>query len=242
MTILLILQAGRAVVLLSDTAVYNVGGLQDVGLHLLGVAPALPAPRKPASPPAELLAALEGRYRLEGGPNLKLFVRQGTLYVHADGQTEHSLGHDSEGDFYPLDLDARLTPQRTREGMTFVWSQGGGEVTATREPGPDGKKAAGPKTPLPAVISGDYLGEYPLVPGFGLTVSAEQGRLYVRGTGQERIPIEAVARDIFTADSVGAELTFERDDKGRVKAVTLRQAGQRMRGERRAAASAPATR
>jgi serine-type D-Ala-D-Ala carboxypeptidase/endopeptidase len=236
-------QVGRAVVLLSDTAVYSVGGLQDVGLHLLGVAPTLPAPRKPASPPAELLAALEGRYRLAGGLGLKLFVRKGTLYVHADGQTEHALAFDSEGDFYPLDFDARLSPLRTSGGMTFVWSQGGGDTTATREPGPDGKKAtAGPKTPVPPVITDDYLGEYPLVPGFGLTVLAEQGRLYVQGTGQEKILVDAVARDIFTADSVGAELTFERDDKGRVKAVTLRQAGQRLRGERRAAASPPATR
>ena len=66
---------------------------------------------------------------------MKLSVREGKLYVHADGQAEHVLGFDSEGDFFPLDFNARLSPRRSKDGMTFIWSQGGGEAKATREPG-----------------------------------------------------------------------------------------------------------
>ncbi len=238
--------AGRAVVLLSDTALHGVGGLQAVGLHLLGLGP-LPSPRKLAAPPAELLAALEGRYRLEGGLGLRLFVREGKLFVHADGQTEHAMGHDSEGDFFPLDFDARLSPLRGKDGMTFTWAQGGGEVKATREPASPagaGKPPATAKSAKPAapVATADYLGEYPLVPGFTLTVTGEKGKLFVQGTGQPRIEVDPVGKDVFTAESVGAELTFERDDKGQVQAVTLRQGGQRLRALRRApgaAATAP---
>jgi hypothetical protein len=38
--------------------------------------------------------------------------------------------------------------------------------------------------------------------------------------------------DIFVADSVGAEIDFERDADGKVIALTLKQGGQVLRGER----------
>jgi serine-type D-Ala-D-Ala carboxypeptidase/endopeptidase len=54
----------------------------------------------------------------------------------------------------------------------------------------------------------------------------------VQGTGQGPLEITPVAKDVFVADSVGAEITFERDAKGKVIALTLKQAGQVLRGER----------
>jgi serine-type D-Ala-D-Ala carboxypeptidase/endopeptidase len=232
-------QAGRAVVLLSDTAVHGLGGLQDTGLYLLGARPDLPPPRKLATPPRELLAALEGRYQLGGGLSMRLFVRDGKLHIHPDGQAEHVMGYDSEGDFFPLDFDARLSPQRSREGQTFVWAQLGGETRATRETAPGQGGAAAPRPAAPPVRTADYLGDYPLLPGFVLTVFDEAGRLFVQATGQSRIEVTPVDKDVFTADSVGAELTFERDDRGQVHAVTLRQKGQRLHAPRRPTASAP---
>jgi hypothetical protein len=85
----------------------------------------------------------------------------------------------------------------------------------------------------PVANGGDYRGEYPFWPGFVLTVWDQGQRLYVRATDQPRFELEAAGPDIFVVDGVGAELTFERDRKGRVDAVTLRQAGQRLRAPRR---------
>ena len=233
----------RAVVLLSDTALHTVGNLESVALHLLGVLPTVPPPRKLVAPPAELLTALAGRYRLEAGLGMKLSTRGGKLYLQTDGQEEYELGHDSEGDFFPFAFDALLSPVRSRAGMAFTWTRLGTTSTAKREAGAKGGagpgKAAGKE---PVANAEDYRGEYPLLPGFGLTVTADKGKLFVQGTGQSLIEVEPVAKDIFVAEIVGAELTFERDGKGRVQAVTLKQAGQRMRGTRKSPDAAGAAR
>jgi serine-type D-Ala-D-Ala carboxypeptidase/endopeptidase len=42
-----------------------------------------------------------------------------------------------------------------------------------------------------------------------------------------------VERDVFVMDAVGAEIRFERDAAGKVVALTLKQAGQQLRGERK---------
>lgn len=51
-----------------------------------------------------------------------------------------------------------------------------------------------------------------------------------------RIPraleVASVDKDIFVAESVGAEIHFERDASGKVIALTLKQRGQALRGER----------
>ena len=78
-----------------------------------------------------------------------------------------------------------------------------------------------------------YEGEYPLVPGFGLSVKAQGDTLTIQGTGQPALPVQAVEPDVFVMDAVGAEIRFERDAAGNVVALTLKQAGQQLRGERK---------
>ena len=71
------------------------------------------------------------------------------------------------------------------------------------------------------------------MPGFGLTVKVQGDALTVQGTGQPALPVQAVQRDVFVMDAVGAEISFERDAAGKVVALTLKQAGQQLRGERK---------
>src|SRR5260370_26764285 len=59
--------AKRAVVLLSDAALTNLGGLVTLGLHLLDPSVPAGAPRIVATADAKLIDALVGRYRLQGG-------------------------------------------------------------------------------------------------------------------------------------------------------------------------------
>jgi hypothetical protein len=136
---------GRAVVLLSDTAVHSLGGLGDLGLHLLDPTRPLRKARTRAHPAAELVQSLIGRYRLDNGLGVNLTAPSGTLFVQADGQRTFELAFDSAGDFYPLSFDALLTPARTASGArTFTWTQGGGRMSATRVPpaGDRGKPAS----------------------------------------------------------------------------------------------------
>jgi serine-type D-Ala-D-Ala carboxypeptidase/endopeptidase len=219
----------RGVVLLSDTALTSLGGLGAIGMHLLDPSAPLPPPRKLARAPAGLLEALTGEYLLGDGLRVRLWHRKGVLYGQTAGQPVLEFGYDDAGDFFPLKLDALLSPRRQADGRYgFVWSQGGGEMTARRvDPAPARAPYAVAAEALQA-----YVGRYPLMPDFALAVSVRDGRLHVQGTGQAPLPLDAVEKDVFVADAVGAELRFERDASGGVVAVTLVQHGQRLRGER----------
>lgn len=126
------LERRRAVVLLMDTALSNLGGLADLGAHLIEPSFPLEAPRTLATPSPELLASLVGRYQLEGGPEVTLTTRDGALFATPEGQAELELGFDSHGDFFPLTIEGLLTPAAPGGEPRFIWTQGGVSVPATR--------------------------------------------------------------------------------------------------------------
>ena len=222
--------AQRAVVLLSDTALTSLGGFGTVGLHLIDPTMPVGAPRVATTADARLIDALAGSYRLQGGLGMELRHKGNALTVQADGQTEFEMGYDSAGDFYPLQLDALLRPKRKADGTyAFTWFQGGGALEAGRTDAP--APAASRWTPTEAQLK-DYEGSYPLGPTFALRVFSAGAKLLVEGTGQRPLEIEPVEAEIFVAEAVGAEIGFERDAGGRVIALTLKQGGQILRGER----------
>ena len=78
----------------------------------------------------------------------------------------------------------------------------------------------------------DYEGNYPLAPTFALRVFTSAGKLFIQGTNQGPIEVVPVDKDVFVAESVGAEIDFWLDANGKVIALTLKQGGQVLRGER----------
>lgn len=219
----------RGVVILSDTTWNSIGSLGSLGLHLVDASFPLGTPRVEAKPDAALLDGLAGDYALAGGMKMTLRRTGDALEIQVGGQGTYTMGYDSAGDFYPRDFDAVLRPQRGANGYTFIWMQMGGAMPATRVD----KTAAKPAFAVEPAMLRDYEGEYPLVPGFGLTVKVQGDALTIQGTGQPALPVQAVERDVFVMDAVGAEIRFERDATGKVVALTLKQAGQQLRGERK---------
>jgi serine-type D-Ala-D-Ala carboxypeptidase/endopeptidase len=218
----------RGVVILSDTSWSSIDGPGSLGLHLQEPSLPLGKPRKAVPAPAELLDKLAGEYQIAGGLKMKLQRRRDALVIHPQGQAEYTMGYDDAGDFYPLEFDAVLRPQRKAEGSyLFTWRQSGAVLPATRMGAP--KKAA--FAPSAAVLK-DYPGEYPLKPGFVLTISERDGQLFAQATGQGAFPLDAVEKDAFEAAAYGIELRFERGDNGKVAGLILRQAGQTLRGQR----------
>jgi D-alanyl-D-alanine-carboxypeptidase/D-alanyl-D-alanine-endopeptidase len=127
--------SGRAVVLLFDTALGNLGGGTDIAMHLLypDTHPMPPA-RLPAEPSQAVLDCLSGQHSLAGIP-VKLESRAGALVARLAGTPELGFAYDSYGDFYPLDLDALLTPVELGDGRcSFDWTQGGERTRAERLP------------------------------------------------------------------------------------------------------------
>ncbi|KRA48729.1 serine hydrolase [Pseudoxanthomonas sp. Root630] len=219
----------RGVVILSDTTWNSIGSLGSLGLHLVDASFPLGTPRREATPDAALLDGLAGEYELAGGMKMTLRRKGDALEIQAAGQGAYAMGYDSAGDFYPRELDAVLRPQRTAAGQSFTWMQMGGVLPAKRIDA----AAAKPALKVDAAVLREYEGEYPLVPAFALTVKAQGETLTIQGTGQPALPVQAVERDVFVMDAVGAEIRFERDAAGKVVALTLKQAGQQLRGERK---------
>ena len=222
--------AKRAVVLLSDTALTSVGGLGTLAGHLFDPSVPVGAPRIVATADAKLIDALVGRYHLQNGIVGELRHKGNALTIQADGQPEFEMGYDSAGDFYPLQLDALLRPKRKADGTyTFTWFQLGAALEAERisTPAPVGGKW----TPTEAQLK-EYEGNYPLAPAFALRVFSTGVKLFVQGTNQRPFEVASVDKDVFVAESVGAEIDFVRDANGKVVALTLKQRGQVLRGER----------
>lgn len=225
-------QAGRAVVVLADTALNELGVTYAIAAHLMDPTQPLGEPRKVATPSGALLDALVGRHRLETGLAIVLRRKGDALAIQADGQPEFAMGYDSAGDFYALEFDALIRPVRKADGSyTFTLHQGGGGIYKAERV--DAAPAARPTLRLTAAELKAYEGDYPLTPTFSLKVFAEGTRLYVQGTGQGPIEIVPVAKDVFVNEAVGAEISFERDAGGKVVALVLKQAGQTLRGVKR---------
>jgi D-alanyl-D-alanine-carboxypeptidase/D-alanyl-D-alanine-endopeptidase len=224
---------GRGVVILSDTAFTAVGGLGRLGMHLLDGSASLESPRRVAKASAELLEGVSGDFMIDGGLKIKVTHENDRLVIQAAGQSAHKMGFDSAGDFYPLDFDALLRPKRQADGSySFTWFQAGAALAAKRISTGSAATPARAAITLSADQRAQYPGNYPLAPGFVLAVIDDNDKLFVQGTGQSRIEVMPVGKDVFVAESVGAEIVFERDASGKVTALVLHQAGQKLRGVR----------
>jgi D-alanyl-D-alanine-carboxypeptidase/D-alanyl-D-alanine-endopeptidase len=91
-----------------------------------------------------------------------------------------------------------------------------------------------PKYPLPpikkpqAVDAGtleQYVGYYELAPGAVFSVRRRADQLLVRLTGQDEYPVYAKSKNQFFYKVVEAQLTFTRDDRGKVNGLVLFQSG-----------------
>lgn len=220
--------AKRAVVVLADTALTDLGGLGELGLALLGVPQDL-QPRSAVEAPAALRQALAGDYEL-GPLRLRVWEADGRLMAQPSGQGAFELRHDSRGDFYPLGFSALLRPEPVAQGQPvarFMWHQMGGQTQARRV----GLVEAPPTITNPAWR--DWAGEFQLAPQFSLKVFERDGQLMVQGSGQPAIAAEVAGKDRIEIKVVGAAVEFERDADGKVVAAVLLQGGQKLRGARK---------
>jgi hypothetical protein len=80
-------------------------------------------------------------------------------------------------------------------------------------------------TVKPEVLAA-YVGKYQIAPTFILTVTLEDGNLMTQATGQGKLQVYAESETKFFLKVVDAQLTFARDESGKVTHVTLHQNGR----------------
>ncbi len=79
-------------------------------------------------------------------------------------------------------------------------------------------------------ILNSYEGDYELMPVFILSVTNQSGVLITQATGQGPITLQAVSEEEFIAPMLGAKITFQKDENGKVVSLTLFQNGQELLG------------
>ena len=68
-----------------------------------------------------------------------------------------------------------------------------------------------------------YTGNYQLVPGFVITISRDGEQLFAQATGQGKLELFAESETDFFFKAVDAQITFTKDDQGRVTQMVLHQ-------------------
>ncbi|MEO1261431.1 MAG: serine hydrolase [Bacteroidota bacterium] len=98
-----------------------------------------------------------------------------------------------------------------------------------KEPVADEQKK---KVSVSSAVLKSYVGKYELQPNFVLTISEKDGLLSAQATGQSSIGLTANSETEFEAAAVGAVITFQKNDKGEVHQLTLKQGGGEFKAPR----------
>jgi CubicO group peptidase (beta-lactamase class C family) len=72
------------------------------------------------------------------------------------------------------------------------------------------------------------VGKYELNPQFILTVTTTDGKLYVQGTGQQKIEVFPTSELEYYSKVVNAQITFVKDENGKISKLILHQNGKNM--------------
>ncbi|PIA82034.1 serine hydrolase [Gaetbulibacter sp. 4G1] len=85
---------------------------------------------------------------------------------------------------------------------------------------------------VPDAILESYVGKYELAPSFIITITKEGSQLKGQATGQSAADIFPKSENVFYLKIVNAQLTFNKNDAGKVESITLLQNGREMTGKR----------
>ncbi|MBX7218953.1 MAG: serine hydrolase [Blastocatellia bacterium] len=126
--------------------------------------------------------------------------------------------------------------------MRFI-KDGTGKVTGMEVTQEDGTKSIAARTdkPLPKArqsvqldpkVFDAYVGEYELAPNFILTISRADNKFLAQATGQTQLEILPESETEFFLTAVDAQLTFVKNDEGKVTQLILHQGGRDVPGKK----------
>jgi len=194
-------------------------GSEKLGFDLLGG-----EPPKPRSATVANAADYPGRYPLSPAFAITVTEAGGSLSGQATGQPRFGMRPVASDRFAIVGVDAEISFERGADGKVaaLVLHQNGRDLRGER-----GELPPGPKTvTLPPETLAEYAGRYPAAPSFVLTVTVESGAVFVQATGQQKLPVQASAKDEFFYTVVDAKISFQRDAGGKVTGLVLRQNGR----------------
>ncbi len=210
-------KAGAGVVILANVQ----KGSEKLGFELLGGEMS-----KPRIAALKNAADYSGRYVLGPGFDVTITEAGGRIYLQATGEPRFAARPMSLDRFSLIDSPVEISFERGADGQVaaLVLHLEGRDLRGER-----GEARPAPTAvTLPAEVLPEYAGSYPLTPAFVLTVTVENGAVFVQATGQSKFPVQASARDEFFYTVVDARISFTRDAAGKVTGLVLHQNGRDM--------------
>lgn len=198
--------------------------IDDVGRHVLESKYELAVLRPSIDVPSSVLDDYLGYYELSPGTVFHITREAAQLFAQLTGQDAYPVYAETETEFFYKVVDAQLTFVRDTGGKVdhLVLHQNGDRLA---------RKLANYAPPVhvevavdPAVLA-PYVGKYQLAPGTLFDVTLEGGRLKVQLSNQPRYPVYAESPTTFFYRVVDAQITFVKDESGKVTGLILHQGG-----------------
>ena len=194
-----------------------------------------PKERKEIAIDAKQFDTYVGRY--QATPQLLLTIsREGIqFYAQLTGQPKIEIFAESDRDFFLKVVDAQLTFQTDTQGRTkaVVLHQLGRDQRFPRIEGEPEQAWFGHKeNPVDPKIFDAYVGKYQLNPNATITITHENGHLFMQATAAPKIEIFPETPRDFFLKVLDGQLTFEVGAQGRTTAVIMHQNGGAQRASR----------
>ena len=159
-----------------------------------------------------------GQYDYVGGI-MTITRERNQLFAQLTGQPKAEIFPKSETEFFWKVVDAQITFVRNKEGEVthVIHHQGGQTLTAPRLE----QKSV---VQINTAAYSDYVGEYDYGHNAILTVTKEGDRLLAQLTGQPKFEIFPRSEIEFFWKVVNAQVTFVKNDKGKVSKIIHHQA------------------
>jgi serine-type D-Ala-D-Ala carboxypeptidase/endopeptidase len=201
--------------------------VDKIAMRILDPTYALDEVKSSTSVPADTLEEYVGFYELR--PNTIFTIRRDgqAMFATLTGQPEFAIFAESPTRFFYKAIDAQIEFIKDAAGKVdkLVLYQNGMVLPA--------KKLGSDYQPPPERVAIEidpkiltaYVGQYALAPNVKFDVRADNGKLMVKITGQPRLEVYPESKTKFFYKVVDAQITFVKDDTGKVTSLILHQFG-----------------
>jgi hypothetical protein len=197
----------------------------------------IPVIKTPIEIDTGIFADYVGVYEVDSTDNRFVTSEDGKLYSQRSGGQRRWIQPEAKDKFFfEYNHTITMTFVRNEQGevIEHVVHQMGEDGTAKKLSGEKAAKLLAEREPVEVdpKIYDDYVGEFELMPGFIITITVEDDRLFTQATGQEKVEIYPRSETEFFLKVADAQITFVRDDSGEANELILHQGGQEMAAKR----------
>ncbi|HUU06488.1 MAG TPA: serine hydrolase [Patescibacteria group bacterium] len=149
-----------------------------------------------------------------GGAKKEILAASASEFFFADSPTVIRFTQGNQGKIDGLRFQGRIGPAEIYKRTAKPLPAARKEITLTPE------------------LLGRYSGEYEIMPGFSIIITAEAGHLMGQATGQPKLELFAESETDFFLKVVDAQMIFDLDASGKITGLTLLQGGQKLPGKK----------